>query len=100
MVPDSADSSDHISGAGQYFAVVQNPVTEELTIRYLDTPDGPVRLRIFDLKGKVLFDIPSVRPVQGSLCSINLRGLDPGVYLITATDRKGQYCRKFIKMAQ
>lgn len=100
MVPDSADSSGHISGAGQYFAVIQNPVNEELTIRYLITPEGPVRLRIFDLKGKVLFDIPSLRPVQGSLYSINLRGLEPGVYLITATDRKGKYSRKFIKMAQ
>lgn len=99
MVPYTADSSINMSESRPYFTIVQNPVTEELTIRYLITPDGPVRLRIFDLNGNVLFDIPSIRAVQGSLYSIYLRGLEPGVYLITVTDRKEKYSRKFIKMA-
>lgn len=100
MVPDSIDSTGNLSHSKQYFTILQNPVAEDLTIRFLVMPDGPVRLRIFDIKGKVLFDIPSLRPVQGSHYSINLLGLEPGIYLITAADRKGKFSRKFIKMAR
>ena len=61
---------------------------------------GSLRIRIFDVQGNIRFEIPSVRPAREDQLIINLRGLEPGVYLITASDRKGKCSKKFIKMAQ
>jgi len=100
MVPDSADSSGNPDQSGPCFAILQNPVAEDLKIQFFMQSAGSLRIRIFDVQGNIRFEIPSVRAAREDQLIINLRGLEPGVYLITASDRKGKCSKKFIKMAQ
>lgn len=60
-----------------------NPATDEITITYGNSipSDAPIRLRLFDLTGKVIFE-KEMTPSGKNATTLSLAALSQGMYIV------------------
>ncbi|MCX6232886.1 MAG: PKD domain-containing protein [Bacteroidetes bacterium] len=71
------------------FIIYPNPVSDELIIEISDNKDGLVKIELYDLVGKSIYN--KQLNVKSSVCKMNVRDFNNGVYLIKITDSSGKY---------
>jgi len=70
-----------------------NPVSDQLQVTLDETTGNVLGLELMDYLGRTLF----VQKAKGHECSIDVKNLAAGVYLIRCTTDKGVYINKFVK---
>jgi hypothetical protein len=83
--------------AFEAFKIFPNPTTSELRVEISDMRYEISDIEIFDLSGKKLVQVSSLKPQVSNLTSINITHLPAGVYIIKIQTDKGVYKQQFIK---
>ena len=77
--------------------VYPNPIKEIFTIVYSSAEVGPVRVRLVDIRGIVIYDENVLKSNHQLLLPINKTPKSPGVYFITIDQGKTHLNTKFVK---
>lgn len=72
-----------------------NPVRDKITVEVKDSMPQPLKVKVYDLAGKVVFEVDHTE----SKLEYDLSALAAGSYFIRVETQEGEmkYCRKFLK---
>lgn len=76
------------------FSIFPNPARQELFLRHDDQVNGPVRLQVFDLQGRI---VREEAVAGGGTVRIDLATLHPGAYLLQVSVGRSRSVQRFIK---
>ncbi len=88
-------SKANISGSDEV-VVFPNPAEDEVNFQLGSELNGFFVLRIYDLQGRIV-DESSVFIESGQVVKMNVKELDPGVYILNASDGSTAITGRFIK---
>ncbi len=93
---DSDYGVDEISDKSLDFSLYPNPVRDKLTISFPKFQEN-FQLRIFDMKGRVLFnEYQSLNPSGSATSTYTIPDLDNGIYTVQILSEQGNGVQKFI----
>lgn len=78
--------------------IYPNPLNERLTVDLRFDSEQKVYIQLFNINGKVVFDIPK-HAVKNNQYFLNLPGLPSGVYYITVSNGKNRVSRKIVHIS-
>jgi len=88
-----------IFAEGLGLAVYPNPVSDNLTVSFINPNANPCRLSLCDITGQVIADYGIVRPQSMPALQLPVQGFSPGMYFlrIQSLDGNNAYSLKIIK---
>lgn len=74
-----------------------NPASDTIQFRLQETPSGELNVRIFNLNGQEVLNIPSANKLSNNSFSLDVQGLSAGMYLLQVNSDKNNFNAKFVK---